>query len=91
MEIDSCIIWYGYLVGTMIEIGKNKFSLRKFKELLSSPKENVQIYKAPPNGLILKKITLNQKIPFGVFLVTSGLLVWYFGDEKIFEFLKIPL
>jgi len=45
-----------YLVGTMIEIGKNKFSLRKFKELLSSPRENVQIYKAPPNGLILKKI-----------------------------------
>ena len=42
-------------------------------------------------GLILKKITLNQKIPFGVFLVTSGLLVWHFGDEKIFEFLKIPL
>ena len=42
-------------------------------------------------GLIFKKITLNQKIPFGVFLVTSGLLVWHFGNEKIFEFLKIPL
>jgi len=42
-------------------------------------------------GLILKKITLKQKIPFGVFLVTSGLLVWHFGNEKIFEFLKIPL
>ena len=42
-------------------------------------------------GLILKKITLNQKIPFGVFLVASGLIVWHFGDEKIFEFLKIPL
>ena len=42
-------------------------------------------------GLILKKITLNQKIPFGVFLVASGLIVWHFGDEKIFELLKIPL
>ena len=42
-------------------------------------------------GLIFKKITLNQKIPFGVFLVSSGLLVWHFGNEKIFEFLKIPL
>ena len=41
--------------------------------------------------LIFKKITLNQKIPFGVFVVTSGLLVWHFGNEKIFEFLKIPL
>ena len=37
-------------------------------------------------GLILKKIKRNQKIPFGVFLVLSGLLVWYFGNEK---FLKI--
>ncbi len=42
-------------------------------------------------GLIIKKITLNQKIPFGVFLVSSGLLVWHFGNDKIFEFLKIPL
>ncbi len=42
-------------------------------------------------GLIFKKITLNQKIPFGVFLVLSGLIVWYFGDEKIFDILKIPL
>ena len=42
-------------------------------------------------GLIFKKITLNQKIPFGVFLVTSGLLVWHFGNEKIFDFLRINL
>lgn len=45
-----------YLVGTMIEIGRNKFSLSKFKELLSSPREDVQIFKAPPNGLILEKV-----------------------------------
>ena len=45
-----------YLVGTMIEIGKKKFSLKKFEELLTIPKENVQIYKAPANGLILEKI-----------------------------------
>ena len=37
-------------------------------------------------GLILKKIKRNQKIPFGVFLALSGLLVWYFGNEI---FLKI--
>ena len=42
-------------------------------------------------GLLLKKISLNQKIPFGVFLVSSGFLVWHFGNDKIFEFLKIPL
>ena len=32
-------------------------------------------------GFIFKKIKKNQKIPFGVFLALSGLLVWYFGNE----------
>tara|TARA_B100001142_G_C14328639_1_gene653213 strand:+ start:589 stop:1329 length:741 start_codon:yes stop_codon:yes gene_type:complete len=45
-----------YLVGTMIEIGKKKYSLKKFERLLTFPKEDVQIYKAPPNGLILEKV-----------------------------------
>ena len=34
-------------------------------------------------GLILKKIKRNQRIPFGVFLAFSGLIVWFFGN-KIF-------
>ena len=37
-------------------------------------------------GLILKKIKRSQKIPFGVFLALSGLLVWYFGNQI---FLKV--
>ncbi len=32
-------------------------------------------------GLLLKKIKRNQRIPFGVFLSFSGLIVWYFGNE----------
>ena len=32
-------------------------------------------------GLILKKIKRNQKIPFGIFLAFSGLIVWFFGNE----------
>jgi len=32
-------------------------------------------------GVIFKKIKRNQKIPFGVFLALSGLLVWYFGND----------
>tara|TARA_Y100000746_G_C15333299_1_gene378668 strand:- start:46 stop:846 length:801 start_codon:yes stop_codon:yes gene_type:complete len=32
-------------------------------------------------GLILKKIKRNQRIPFGVFLAFSGLIVWFFGNE----------
>ena len=42
-------------------------------------------------GLIFKKIKRNQKIPFGIFLATSGFLVWYFGNEIFLKiiFLKI--
>ena len=36
-------------------------------------------------GFIFKKIKKNQKIPFGVFLALSGLLVWYFGNEIFLE------
>ena len=38
-------------------------------------------------GLILKKITRAQKIPFGVFLSLSGLLVWHFGNEIFLKLL----
>ena len=37
-------------------------------------------------ALILKKIKRNQRIPFGIFLSFSGLLVWYLGNDI---FLKI--
>ena len=37
-------------------------------------------------GFVLKKIKRNQKIPLGVFLAFSGLLVWFFGNQV---FLKI--
>ena len=45
-----------YLTGTMIEISKGRYSLEDFVSLLKNPKKNVQIFKAPPQGLILKKI-----------------------------------
>tara|TARA_B100000212_G_scaffold341542_1_gene325032 strand:+ start:537 stop:1343 length:807 start_codon:yes stop_codon:yes gene_type:complete len=37
-------------------------------------------------GLTLNKINKNQKIPFGIFLVSSGLFVWHFGNNFIFRF-----
>jgi len=42
-------------------------------------------------GVIFKKIKRNQKIPFGVFLALSGLLVWYFGNDIFLDlfFLRI--
>ena len=45
-----------YLVGTMLEIGKNNYSIKQFKDLLLNPRENVQIFKAPSKGLALKQV-----------------------------------
>ena len=45
-----------YLVGTMLEIGKNKYSLNEFKNLLMEPRERVKIYKAPAKALVLKQV-----------------------------------
>jgi len=36
-------------------------------------------------GLLFKKIKRSQKIPFGIFLSISALLVWYFGNPFFFN------
>ncbi len=45
-----------YLVGTMVEVTRNKMTRIEFEELLSEPRENVQIFRAPAQGLFLKKV-----------------------------------
>ena len=40
-------------------------------------------------GLIFKRIKRNQKIPFGLFLASSSLIVWHFGNEKILNLLNL--
>lgn len=49
-----------YLVGTMVEIARGKFSLEQFKSLLNSPSESVHIFKAPSSGLVLQKVEYND-------------------------------
>ena len=36
-------------------------------------------------GLLFKKIKRNQRIPFGIFITYSGLMVWYFGNPIFFN------
>ncbi len=38
-------------------------------------------------GLLFKKIKRNQKIPFGIFISISGLMVWYFGNPFFLNFI----
>lgn len=45
-----------YLVGTMVEISRGKFTMDALQGILHKPKENVHIFKAPPQGLRLDKV-----------------------------------
>ena len=45
-----------YLVGTMLEISRGKIKMEQFKELINHPIENVNIFKAPPQGLVLTQV-----------------------------------
>ena len=45
-----------FLVGTMVEVIKEKFELEYFKELIDKPSDDVNIFKAPPQGLVLTKV-----------------------------------
>ena len=49
-----------YLVGTMVEVIREKFELEYFRELINKPSENVNIFKAPPQGLVLTKVDYDQ-------------------------------
>ncbi len=41
-------------------------------------------------GLLLKKLKRNQRIPLGIFLTTSGLTVWYFGNSFFSNLIFYP-
>jgi tRNA U38,U39,U40 pseudouridine synthase TruA len=45
-----------YLVGTMIAVNKTQFLKKEFLSLLEIPRKDVQVFKAPAQGLILEKI-----------------------------------
>lgn len=45
-----------YLVGTMVEVTRNKMTILEFEDLLNNPRKNVQIFRAPAQGLFLEKV-----------------------------------
>ena len=45
-----------FLVGTMVEVIREKFELEYFKDLIDKPSDDVNIFKAPPQGLVLTKV-----------------------------------
>lgn len=44
------------LVGTIVEVGRGKFSVRDFENFLEKPTDTLAKYTAPPSGLFLEKI-----------------------------------
>ena len=49
-----------YLVGTMVQASRGLYSKNKFSSLLHEPRKNVQIHRAPANGLILLKVEYDK-------------------------------
>ena len=45
-----------YLVGSMIAFNNDNLSKIEFQKLIKEPKEVAKVFKAPPQGLILKKV-----------------------------------
>jgi tRNA pseudouridine38-40 synthase len=45
-----------YLVGTMVAVSQKRFSSEAFLRLLEHPQEQVQIFKAPAQGLYLEQV-----------------------------------
>ena len=49
-----------YLVGTMVQVSRGRYPKAKFSSLLHEPRKNVQIHRAPANGLILLKVEYDK-------------------------------
>ena len=49
-----------YLVGTMVQVSRGQFTIEQFRSLLHEPQKNVQIHRAPANGLILLKVEYDK-------------------------------
>ena len=49
-----------YLVGTMVQASRGRYPKEKFSSLLHEPRKNVQIHRAPANGLILLKVEYDK-------------------------------
>ena len=48
-----------YLVGTMLEVARGRYSLTDFKNLLDNEKTEAVVLRAPAKGLFLKKVYYN--------------------------------
>lgn len=49
-----------YLVGTMVEISRGRFSLEAFEDLLLNPRTIARVFKAPAHGLVLEKVEYEE-------------------------------
>ena len=49
-----------YIVGTMVQIARGRFTIDDFKSLLHKPRKNVQIHRAPACGLILLRVEYDK-------------------------------
>ena len=46
-----------YLVGTMIEVARGRYSVKEFESLLNNEENDLMVYRAPANGLFLWRVS----------------------------------
>ena len=49
-----------YIVGTMVQASRGRFTIDEFRSLLHNPQKNVQIHRAPACGLILFRVEYDK-------------------------------
>ena len=49
-----------YIVGTMVQVSRGRFTIDEFRSLVHQPRKNVQIHRAPSCGLILLKVEYDK-------------------------------
>jgi tRNA pseudouridine38-40 synthase len=45
-----------YLVGTMLEVSRGRYTIRDFQNLIKNEKTKAVVVRAPAQGLFLKKV-----------------------------------
>lgn len=45
-----------YLVGTMVEVARGRFTIQQFESLISNEKNELMVYRAPAHGLFLWRV-----------------------------------
>ena len=59
-EMDSCIIWWRIIVGTLVRVGRGFYTPEQVQEILEAKNRKAAGVTAPPQGLFLVGIEYEE-------------------------------